>query len=233
VSTAIRLSVVALISWSCLAPSAQGIDRRVRVAVVDTGYPQGAPGRALSRYMCDTGHLDLTGNGLRDTHGHGTAMLQILSEYVSPATHCLAVIKYSGGYGGSGGGISLAIDHAMAIGAAYINISSNGSGYDAAEYASLRRAVAAGIVVAVAAGNEGSDLSTQCDTYPACHRIAARNFIVVGNYYESGARVPSSNYGGPVNCRAVGVNTYGGSGTSQATAMCLGDKIQHDGERQR
>lgn len=217
----------------------------IKVAVLDSGI--------------DKAHEDLKGrvssasathltpyNGAVDNHAHGTHVSGIIAANVNNAVGGAGIANQAsivsikvlennpltGGSNGSTAGIIKGINAAVKSGARVINMSLGGSYYDALYEASVDAAVDKGVVVVVAAGNDGKELSKdkESDNYvsPACFD----NVITVSARSESSTALADfSNYGaGIIDMTAPGEDiystyptvqgTYGGmSGTSQATPM--------------
>lgn len=212
-------------------------ETRLKVAIIDTGIKSEVKvkGVSLSKYMCQDGHEDLTGMGLRDVHGHGTNIAAIIADGMDYKTQCMVIIKFWHSKQHEAEKIkqktntayfskitAKGVGAAINSGAKIINMSQSGGTFFPAEEALIKRATGDGIKVVVAAGNNGLNLSLVCEAYPACYDIRSKNFIVVANYV--GNMVSSlSNYGGPVNAFEDGTNiTAGGytmTGTSQAAAI--------------
>lgn len=191
---------------------------KIRIAVIDSGLG----GAEIQPYLCEDGNVDLTGEGIRDVNGHGSNIAAIIANHMNPETHCIMLIKWWHDKHTHVNSLFSAVDHAIESNASYINMSLEGYVPDKQEEASIKYALRHGITVVVAAGNEGSDLGTVCDVYPACYRIVHPNFYVVANFIN-GHRYSSTNYGGPVNAFENGVDVDAGghvmTGTSQATAI--------------
>ena len=114
-----------------------------------------------------------------------------------------------------------------------INISAEGLGYSKEEYVLLKEAEKKGILVIVAAGNDGVHLEKE-SRYPASYgsdKYLLNNLIVVGNYIKDDLIDQDSNYSNKI----VHLSTYGNNifslcknglcsktGTSQATALTTG-----------
>lgn len=218
-------------------------ERRVRIGVIDTGidlakYPY------LLRYMCRGNmHKDLTGNGIKDVHGHGSNIAALIASKINPDKSCLVIIKYW--HDGEAqktpvneAAIS-AVEVALAAGVRYLNMSSDGMSYFPKERLLLNKFVRAGGKLVVAAGNGQTlidksgtrrvpiNLGAECTVYPACYKLD-RPFAIVG-----GLGLTSSNYGGPVNQYrpAISQSAFGTgsmSGTSQAAANYTGDLVRKD-----
>lgn len=198
-------------------------DQRVKIAIIDTGMPENG---LESPYFCDSGHKDFSGTGIIDRHGHGTMVANSIAKHIDPVTHCIVALKWIDWDRETVDAtrkinrIAAAVSHATAINAKYINMSLYGPSSDSDEKQAIETALARGIVVAVAAGNDGHDLSKMCDAYPACYAFKNKNFIVVANYLDW-QRIWNSNYGGPVNA-----TEFAQFDTSQATAIYLGKLIR-------
>lgn len=205
-----------------LSPIAHA-DTRTKVAVVDTGMPTSL---FDSRYLCSDGHKDISGTGIVDRHGHGSMIARDIARNIDVSTHCILIVKWID-WGRENiqppvmmQRIAAAIDYAVISNSKYINLSLNGPGSSEYERQALTLALMQGVVVTVAAGNDGLNLSHNCDAFPACYAFRNKNFIVVANYRGT-TRQRTSNYGGPVNAYE-----YGPTGTSESAAIFLGKYIR-------
>jgi subtilisin family serine protease len=124
-----------------------------------------------------------------------------------------------------------AVDYAIENGAKIINYSSEGKGFNVAEYRALERAGKHGILVVVAAGNSGENNDTaDSPTYPASYDLP--NLIAVAATNIHNELLPISNYGATrVHVAAPGESIFStmphsrygyNTGTSQATAFVSG-----------
>lgn len=205
----------------------------VRVAVLDTGCDVNHPDFSGAV----VGAKDFTGSryGHGDRHGHGTHCAgTILSRAPgignAPEAELLVGKVLGDGGGGTGDQIAAGIDWAIAQGADIVSMSLGGGGYDGTQHAAVKRAVAAGVWVIVAAGNErqqGLDTGKVSPAqFPECIVIAA---------VDEAGRVAGFSNPGRTNislaCGAPGVNVLsckpgGGyqsmSGTSMATPFLAG-----------
>lgn len=197
-------------------------DNRDKIAVIDTGaYPETNPA------FCRSGHKDFSGTGIEDHYGHGMMVAASIARSIDPAKVCLLAIKWIDWNREDLtekqklARIVSSIEYAIASGAKFINMSLSGQSPNPAERIAISLALRAGIVIAVAAGNDNRDLSQSCDIYPACYGFKNKNFRVVANY-DGFIKARNSNYGGPVN-----ELENGGSGdTSRATAIFLGKYVR-------
>lgn len=203
-------------------------ERKIRIAILDTGV---GVNREISRFLCDSGYQDLTGEGIRDMEGHGTNIAGLITKDLDPDKYCIIIIKWWHTKKVHFNTLAPAIMRAVIDKADYINMSLTGPVSIPEEMEAINRALILGIKVVVAAGNEGTDLGLICDTYPACYPIIHKNFYIVENINDNGVRYNGSNYGGPVNAYAKGVGvTAGGytmTGTSQATAVFLNSLLKN------
>jgi subtilisin family serine protease len=165
----------------------------------------------------------------KDIDGHGTHMAGIIT-MISPKSLILpikVVSKKGTGIDSSIKAIKLAIKYKVDI----INISLAGSTQSKKEKEEIQKAIDAGIVVVIAAGNSGRALEdVKC--YPAKYKI--KDTIVVMNSTDDNKRYLNSNYSKEdVDIAAPGVNmpsfsiiniltNVKKSGTSQSTAVISG-----------
>lgn len=199
----------------------------VKIAVLDTGI--------------DTTHPDFVGAiiaakdftrsrfGVEDRHGHGTHVAGTIGargRVSGIAPECdLYVGKVLGDDGsGDGAAIAAGIDWAVAQGVDVISMSLGSPQPDVRIAAAIRRAVAAGIIVIVAAGNDGRSNAVN---WPA----KMPDVIAVSAMDDDGKLATFSSYGPEIDFAAPGVNITscapgGGyqvmSGTSMATPHLAG-----------
>lgn len=205
-------------------------ETRKKIAVIDSGID--LKNEKLKPYICNTGNFDFTGEGLQDTHGHGTNVSWLIVKNLNPKEYCVMSLKYfstTNHHNNLSGEIKSFI-RAAELGAVLINFSGGGMFASSAENQAVNYALSKGIKVVVAAGNNSTDLSRDCNYFPACG-IKHENFYVVGSTYENGQRLPSSNYNGPVQNWEVGYQQEGPdgkrlTGTSQATAVFSGNLLK-------
>lgn len=219
------LTGIFILTWNAYA-----FDLRTHVAIIDTGI-----GVELARaYMCEDGHLDLTGKGLNDVNGHGTNIAGILAKNLNTKTHCLQIIKWfhdtktMAKERSTSSGISKlmtsSLRQALKYNAKYVNMSLSGDTYSDEERIYLRQLLNSGATIAVAAGNNGIVLDEFCSIYPACYPIYDSKFVVVGNKGN-----PTSNVAKFLvmengnNVEGFGITL---TGTSQATAVWLSKRIK-------
>jgi len=155
----------------------------VKVAIVDTGIDPDHPdfaGRILTTQ-------DFTGEGARDNHGHGSHVAGIVAgagtasegtyRGVAPEASIMAAKVLRGDGSGMMSDVMAGVEWAVDQGARVINLSLGSSGpcdgTDALS-ATVDAAVGEGVVVCVAAGNDGPGASTVGS--PGC----ARRVITIG-----------------------------------------------------
>jgi subtilisin family serine protease len=140
------------------------------VAVIDTGHNLYSAPR-LTPYMCVMDHIDLTGNGIEDVHGHGTNILGIIAKYIDPKRTCLLSVKFyhRNGTPDDTKRVAKAIEQSIKVGAKYINMSLSGSDYSKKERDLIEEALKKNIRVIVASGNDGINMDKNCNTFPACY----------------------------------------------------------------
>lgn len=185
-----RLVVIALL-WASLA---YGVEKRVKVAIIDSGTPKGLPAGAL----CEEGGRDFTGAGPEDKLGHATAVACLLAQGLDFKKTCILPIKYI--HAGESPKERVVNDTwwaALLFGARYVNYSSSGPVPVAGESDVISTLVKDGIVIVAAAGNHDRELGTKsCEAYPACYHVVGVR--VAGSLNAKGGKARYSNWGDPV-----------------------------------
>lgn len=213
------------------------IDQRTRT--LDGAYTYTTTGSGVHSYIIDTGiratHSEFTGRlgagytaisdgrGTADCNGHGTHVAGTVggtSYGVAKRTtlHAVRVLDCTGS--GSWSGVIAGIDWVArnAVKPAVANMSLGG-GANASVDDAVRKTVASGISVAVAAGNSGVDA---CNSSPA--RVAEA--VTVGATDSRDTKPSWSNYGSCLNILAPGVSIKSaGHGGDTATATMDGTSM--------
>lgn len=206
----------------------------VVVAVIDTGL---GPGGALARAVdWDRSRSVVAGEGLADRDGHGTAMANVVHA-AAPDARIVVVKAIGAGGGTSDAELAEAVRHAATVGAAVISLSVAGAEPLPRTRAAIAQAGEAGTLVVVAAGNDGVDLDDHAG-YPGGYRLD--NLVTVAATGGEGDLLASSNHGGPVSARALGVavptcaldgTATRTGGTSAAAALVAGTAARLLAER--
>lgn len=207
-------------------------DREIIVGVVDTGINDQTPGirRNVRRNPLETlDGRDNDQNGLvddvagwdfafnnnrpEDRNGHGTHISQIVLGNSNPrlatSLKCqpkirIVPINYHTESWANLERSNSAFRYALNYpGMQIINYSSGGATESSEELALFRRLETAGIVVVVAAGNDGQDL-TKVPYFPASYGFD--NIVPVANCSKFGYLLPSSNYSGPTKFCSLGLS---------------------------
>jgi hypothetical protein len=176
------------------------------VAVLDTGVDAGHPDLA--------GHLVAGYNAVSSTrpnpvddNGHGTMTLGLIAAGANNGAgvagagwnvKAMPVKVLDANGDGYDADIAEGIDWAVAHGAKVINMSLGGPGDNAVLHDAVRRAYAKGVVIVVAAGNDGTDVLQYPAAYPEAVAVAATNAY--------GALTNFSSYGDWVDVAAPGWN---------------------------
>jgi len=215
-----------LISYLIFFKNCEAEDR-IKIGMIDSGISKE---QANSKYLCKDGRRSVIYDDKEgyDTFGHGTNIFGLISERINPNTHCIISYKvWDHNFDNTNKKLeifysALGIEMIIASGVKYLNISMSGYGFSKYEYKVLESAVKKAIII-VAAGNSGSDLNANCNTYPACYKkFFDKNFIVIGS-----STGEYSNEGSIVDFKVDGTKkgTPVFSGTSQSTAIFTGDFV--------
>lgn len=211
---------------------ALGAKEPIRVGVIDTGLDLSDP--RFSGVLCSSGHKDYTGDGMEDTHGHGTHVAGLIMKYAGLSGYCLVILKYYSNKKSDMENMwaeSQAIYDSVQMKLTIVNYSGGGSSPSMYEREIIDKS--SEVTFIVAAGNNGRNLMEE-PFYPASYGLP--NIIVVGALNKEGIdRYKNSNYGPVVNAWEIGedvVSTYPNgkrvmlSGTSMATAIHTGKIIR-------
>lgn len=216
----------------------------VTVAVIDSGLYEGniygpknvTPGRFFYWSESEDGQYELrdgkrydylSSNDTSDRYGHGTAVAGIIAD-IAPNVNILPIrwcVGPSDFFGWRSPFIS-SILFAVEQGADVINLSGGGGAPDAALHEAVKRAVEAGCIVIVAAGNDGNDTMN----YPSAYD----EVIGVGSIDKEGQLAGFSQRNGRStnvcapgeNIKSIGWTSWRalseGSGTSFSAAIVSG-----------
>lgn len=216
--------LISLLLLSSIATSAfTSPEMRRKIVIIDTGANPEVGN--IKNALCAYGHRSFVDNRplVDDYHTeHGTNIAGIIADGLDTTKYCLIILKYiSESNGGKIENEVAAIQHATYQDPYIINLSLGGADENPLERRALQEALNKGIIISVAAGNEGLDLDKGCVTYPACYAkdFNNKNYHVVGSTTANIRRY--SNHGKIVNYLEDG--THKGfnalSGTSQSTAI--------------
>jgi thermitase len=222
-------------------------DRKIKVAVIDTGIDANHPD--LKDSLCRKPGTDEYGwdfvtnkKNPEDHHGHGTHVAGIIAANakksggamgVAPNVCIMAIRYYSEKSTGAQNLINTvkAINYAIDNGANIINYSGGGAEYSANEMKAIKRAEDKGILFVAAAGNEYQNTDEAGNAYyPAAYGLS--NIISVAASNIRNQLVPASNWGKKhVHLAAPGESIYSTvlkgrygymTGTSQGTPHVTG-----------
>lgn len=219
-------------AWN-FAPHQQ-VGKPVIVAVIDSGcnvYHEDLKDRLLTGYNVVYDSTDVV-----DNFNHGTAVCGLIAAAANDLGAVgvagnfdvkilpIAVVKASGGISASH--VAKAIEFAIAQGADVINMSLGGKGENALEKAAVEKAIAAGIVVVSAAGNEDGTSYYYPASYDNCISVGSCN--AMGVIAQSSVRNDKVTVAAPGSYIAstsnAGNDMYGTSysGTSFASPIVAG-----------
>lgn len=147
----------------------------IRIAIVDTGLDLTDP--RFKDVLCSHWHLDLTGTGIKDKHGHGTHVAGLIKEYAGIGNYCFIIVKYydEKDLVNSTTNQIEALKYLSRINVDFINLSTTGTQEDFIEFTIIRDMRA---ILITAAGNDGVNLRKH-PHYPCNYDLP--NVICVGN----------------------------------------------------
>lgn len=214
-----------------ISPSVLHAAARVQIAVIDTGADLSVPeigARTVRAYDVRSG----TSN-VRDVNGHGTFVASIAAAYGGDAR--LLIVKAGSSSGAfTDDAESRAIGYAVSRGARIINLSIGGPSTSRVERAAVRFAVAHGVLVVTASGNDyglGNPVEYPAALLQPVGSDGSGSAGLVVAAAQAGGRASFSGSGSWISLAAPGVDVYGafgkgrygyGSGTSFAAAEVSG-----------
>jgi aqualysin 1 len=221
-------------------PATWGLDRIDQAdRPLDTIYNYGYTGAGVHAFILDTGiradHTEFSGrmlpgmssiadgNGTNDCHGHGTHVAGTVGGTTYGVAKQVKLVPVrvldcagSGSWSGIIAGIDWVANSPMRPAVANMSL---GGGYSASVNAAVAGAVAKGVTVAVAAGNDNMDA---CSYSPASEPSA----ITVGATTSSDARASYSNWGKCLDLFGPGSNiTSAGHTSATATTAMNGTSM--------
>jgi len=182
------------------------VESRKKIVIIDTGI---RPSQTMNKFLCKGKdiHMDGTGTGLYDNHGHGTHVAHIIAKKLDHTKYCLVIIKwwhkFSWGfeklnYNAEKSFLS-GVRHAQKLNPAIVNMSLGGGAFGG-ELPVFQKMLDNGTLIVMSAGNDKDDLDKFCNYYPACYQIDHPNFIVVASAARTKKGIKyakSSNRRGP------------------------------------
>lgn len=189
--------------------------KTAKIAVIDSGLDD-----LTNVKLCKDGLQDFTNTNMNSSYRkHGNNITHIITDGLEKKDYCIYHLKYYKDYDlGPLDNEVKAIDFAIKMKVDIINLSLSGPYGYATEFNVINKALAAGIIVVVAAGNDGFNLDEKCLAFPACYPFHNDRFIVVSN-----SRGKTANHGKVAKFSVDGENIRAGnvtmSGSSQSTAL--------------
>lgn len=175
------------------------VSKTVKVAVIDTGV-------ALDDHnikYCESGHKDFSRSQLlHDSLKHGSKVSNVIQFYAKKANYCQIIVKYLSKDTYSSQNIPnflQALEYVSKMDVDFINISAGGISVSEKERQLITQLLDRGVIVVAAAGNNQTDLSKNCNFFPACYDD---RIIIVGSL-DGKIRDYLSNYGKPVDVWAA------------------------------
>lgn len=215
----IRLLLLFAIIMAFSSGSAKETTDIIRIAVIDTGFTKSSLSKV---HICGT--KDFTGTSIKDNHGHGTHITNLIDIKADTdrTKYCFIIIKAfdmqkNKQY------VPEALEYLVKLKPNIVNLSLGGPGVIHKEYKAVQKLLNQGTVLVAASGNEGDDLEKDCNYFPACYD---KRIIVVGNSNKS------SNYGKKIVDIVLdgnNINVLGKTmtGSSQSTAIFTGLSIKN------
>lgn len=223
------LRTITLLAFLLASVSFAFENKPVKVGVIDTGLDLNDP--RFTKHLCKYGHIDFTGEGIKDSNSHGTHVAGLIVNNAKNANYCLVIIKFfSEKLSGPENlrRLILSLKEAKLQKIKIVNLSGGGYIFEELEYNALKENPSS--LFFVAAGNENKNMDIPGNKYyPASYGFP--NVFTVGSYSKEGVKSIFSNYGSIVKYWEIGENIKsfapnGGekimSGTSMSTAIVTG-----------
>jgi len=231
--------LLSLLATPCFA-------RKIKIAVIDTGFDFIRFESKVPICLEQSKNI-ITNKGLKedlqDNMGHGTHVAGLIDKYARYEDYCQVIVKNwekkdptmpPPTAGEQLNILTKSFKYAVEQGVDVINISGGGTIPFEDEREAVKKALDSGIIIVAASGNEKSDLSDNCNFFPACYDP---RIVVAGSVDASGKIAELANYGSPIDTYAVGkdVVSLNGimSGTSMAAAITSGIIIAELAREQR
>lgn len=225
-----------------------------KIAIIDSGIHY--KNMVLSKdykskiKLCKTGHKNyLDGStDVKDSHGHGTHIAGLIASQMKDTDYCFVILKIYHSQQDNVG-YNNAIKDAINLKVDAINISGGGLNFDKRECRAAKQATNANILLVVAAGNEGTEISkfikkrnrkkrnrksASIKKYFFPASCDNDKIVVVGNGSSAKDLSKTSNYGDVVDIYISGDNAFVFgeymTGTSQSTAIVTGRIVNEAGK---
>lgn len=205
----------------------------VRVGVLDTGLDLND--KRFTSHLCSTGHRDFTGEGIEDTHFHGTHVTGLIVKYAKQSNYCLIILKFYSKNQPEHVNFQNLIKAFVYIKENKIDIvnySGGGKGSVEEEYLAVK--TNNHTLFFVAAGNDNLNIDI-VGYYPASYNLS--HVRVVGSIDRLNKKSSFSNYGKVVKYWEQGESIFSTlpnnrwgfmSGTSMSTASATGKYLNEN-----
>lgn len=204
----IKFFVILMFFCSCAFSNV--VEKRIKIGVIDSGIST-----LSSKYLCH-GEYKLSRVDENKSVIHGDNVISLIMKGIDLTKFCVHFHDNK-----DKNGLSKAIYNMAKNDVTIINMSLSGPVFDEFELRAIKLAIKSGIVVNVAAGNEGAKMTVNnCDYFPACNYYyltphERKSFNVIANASLT------SNYGEMIR-KTIDGNKVGYrnlSGSSQSVAM--------------
>ncbi len=207
-----------------LSNDLSAVELRKKIVVIDTGVKWS---NEIAPYICKDGWIDLTNTTRSDELGHGSNVIYTIAKYINNNDYCIISIKAFVQHSPGDVNVYLkALRMALEARPVALNLSLEGKYPINEERAIIESLLKSGTKVVAAAGNDGTNLDRDCNSFPICYNIIHEKFYTVGSINSHLQRSAFSNYGKAVNSKENGEDVMAGgielSGTSQAAAIKTG-----------